>query len=505
MSSPAKRIIVNTIAQYAKAMVNMVISLYSTRLVIDALSVSDYGVFSVIGSVVALLGFVTNALVITTQRYISYNQSNCKEELKSYFTNSLLLHVAIGLLLILLLLVLKHPIVDGFLNISPERLSTAKQVYTIMTFVLFITLVTAPYRALFIAHENIVFVSVVEVADCIIKLLMVIWLTTLDVDKLLTYSLMLGFMHFCTLLIFALYSLVKYKECCIIIRRSLIKKSYLQQLMGFAGWSTYGMGAVAFRAQGYSFIMNHFFGTVINAAYGIALQVFGAISFLASSIMNAMNPQIMAAEGKGERRKMLHLASQESKFTTTILMIVLLPIIFEIPSILSFWLKEVPPYTSMFCRYILIAFLIDQTTYGLNTANQALGNIRNYTLLIYTPKLLTLPLAWIFLGWGWNVESIMILYLFVETIVAVIRIPFTCHSAGLSAFSFIHDVIIPVTPLCLSIGAACYFVVQFVDVQMRFVLTFLVGALVGCGIAWFFILKKSERQHILQYCRQKLT
>lgn len=494
---PVKRIIVNTAAQYVKALVNIVLSLYSTRLILSALTIPDYGIYAVVGGVVAMLGFITNALVITTQRYVSYHQGNGNYDyVRKLFVNSLFLHVLIGLGLSAILYSLKGWLMDDVLNIPFERIQTAGRVYEITILMLFITVVTAPFKALFIARENIIYISVVEVMDGFLKLFLAIGLAFVNTDKLLVYALCMALILFFNLAAFVIYALWRFEECVIIIRRVDIDRECLRRLLGFAGWTTYGMGAVAGRNQGISVMFNHFMGTVVNAAYGISFQVYGAVSFVATSILNAMNPQIMKAEGANDRAKMLLLAEQESKYSTALMSMLAIPLVMEMPALLDLWLEEVPEGTSMFCRYVLIAFLCDQTTYGLNTANQALGNIRNYTLLVYTPKILIMPLVWLLLSDGYDTQSVMRLYLGVEILVALARIPYLKYTAGLSIRHYFNHVICPLLPLCTVLYVTSLLCTVSCVSSYRFLLTFSVSILSGLVVAWLFTLDEIEKIYV---------
>ena len=495
---PTKRIIVNTIAQYTKAILTLCLSLYSTRLILKALTVSDYGVYSVVGGVVAMLGFITNALIITTQRYISFfHGKRDLQTVKKIFKNSIFLHVIIGILLSVILLSMRDFIIGSVLNIPPNRIHTASIVFVITIFMLFLTIVTAPFKALFIAHENIVFIAVVDTIDSVIKLALAISLLHIQADKLLVYSLMMALILLLNLLVYATFSLVKYEECSILVHKKDINKLYLFQLIGFAGWTTYGMGAVAGRNQGTAIILNHFFGTVINAAYGISFQVFGAISFVVTSIMNAINPQIMKAEGGKDREKMLMLACKECKFSASLLSIVVIPFLFEMPTILGIWLEEVPTHTALFCRFVLVSFIFDQTTLGLQTANQAIGNIRKYTLLTYTPKLLYLLIIWLMLKHGCSVDSIMWCYLFIEIYVAAQRVPLLKKEAGLSIKQFGTQVISKIIPVCL-FECVCCMICQSLVKGIRFslLITLVITIMTGIISAWFFTLTSEEQLYV---------
>lgn len=481
------------------------LSLYSTRLVLDILTISDYGIYSVVAGIVSMLGYITNSLVITTQRYISfYHGSGSLKKVRTIFVNSLFLHIMLGIGICLLLFLLEDLFFDRMLNIDLLRIQTARQVYKVTVFMLFVTMLTAPFKALFIARENIVYISIVEVVDGVLKVVCAVLLFYTTFDKLLLYVLLLALILLLNLSAYIIYASIHFPECKLIIRRKDIDKGILKQLLGFAGWTTYGMGAIALRTQGISVIFNHFGGTVVNAAYGIAFQAYNAVAFVATSILNAMNPQIIKAEGSNNRERMLNLALMESKFSVMLLTIILLPIIVEMPSILSIWLKEVPEYAVMFCRFVFISFICDQLTIGLNVANQAQGNIRNYTLLMYTPKLLILPVAYLMMDNGGNVGSVMWLYVGVELFVALMRIPYIRHTMGLSVVRYLRNVLLPLLPLfgaMVMIGMAC---TTLVTVKYGYLITVAVSLVVGCLTAWVFTLSSKERTFVVDMVNKKI-
>ena len=498
-NDPTRRIIVNTIAQYAKAIVNIGLSLYSTRLILDALSISDYGIYAVVGGVVAMLGFITNGLVVTTQRYISFYHGRGEQSfVGKVFTNSLFLHIVFGLAIGLVLLLLKGWLFDGVLNIPPQRVETAGNVYLITIAMLFITIVTAPFKALFIARENIVYVSAVEVCDGIIKLLFAIALTFVTADRLMVYAFMMCSIQALNFMAFATYGRIRFEECRIRIRRCDIAGDIIRQLMGFAGWTIYSMGTLAAKNQGMAIVINHFLGTIANAAYGVAAQVDAAIMFVSSSIINAMNPQIMMAEGSGDRKRVLMLAGQESKYSTILLSIAAIPVLAELPELLSFWLKEVPENTVMFCAFALATCLVDQMTIGLNTVNRAQGKIGLYTFVMFTPKLLCLPICWWLLHAGYSLASALWTILIVEAVTSAARIPFLKVTAGLSITRYLRQSVLPVVPLIgglLLFSWGCTRLMQF---PFRFLLTIPLSVAFGLIVAWTFSLQRDERQYILK-------
>ena len=492
--NPAKRIVINTVAQYSRSIITIILSLYSTRLILAALGVSDFGIYSIIGGVVAMLGFITNALVVTTQRYVSfhYGQEDM-DAVRKVFSNSLLIHAVFAIILSLILFLLKDVVIYHWIKIPLDRIAAAENVYLFTIAILAITILIAPYKAVFIARENIVYISIVEVLDGFLKLFLAVYITYSTFDRLVLYAAMMVFIQLCNLLAFSLYAIKKFGECSLGGRRKDISSSCILNLLGFAGWTTYGAGVVVFRNQGIAIMLNNFFGTVINAAYGIAFQVQGAMAFVSTSVLNAMNPQIMKAEGAGDRDGMLKLAMQESKYSSALMMIIAIPAIWEIHSILSFWLKEVPPGAEMFCTFILLSFIADQLTYGLNTANQASGKVRIYSLLMYTPKLAILPLALFVLFMWHEAVYVMCVYLIIELIVSVSRLFYMRRTMGLNVSEFVTSTICPLLPLCLVLFVVGYLCVKFVEFPHRFIFTMAVSVLLGVIVFWHFTMSNGER------------
>lgn len=503
--NPTNRIIVNTVAQYGKSIINIGLSLYSTRLILDALEASDYGVYSVVGGVVAMLGFITNGLVVTTQRYISfYHGRGNRSYVSQVFTNSLFLHILFGMAICLVLVCLKGWLFGRMLNIPPLRLETAVDVYFITIAMLFITIVTAPFKALFIARENIVFISVVEVCDGIIKLLFAIGLSYVTIDRLMIYAFLMCSIQALNFLAFSVYGRIRFEECRLRIRRSDISAVIIRQLMGFAGWTIYSMGTLAARNQGMAIVINHFFGTLVNAAYGVAAQVDAAIMFVSSSIINAMNPQIMKAEGAGNRKHVLMLAGQESKYSAILLSLAAIPVLAELPEILQAWLKEVPENTVLFCSFALATCLADQMTIGLNAVNRAQGKIGLYTFLMFTPKLLCLPIGWWLLSTGHALSSAMWTILITEAITSVARIPFLKVTAGLSISDYLRYTVWPLVPLIGILALTSWGCTQLLHFPFRFLLTIPLTVSIGLMAAWTFSLRTAERQYIATLLKSRL-
>lgn len=496
------RIIVNTAAQYIRTLINIILTLYSTRLILEALGVDDYGIYILVGGVISMLSFATNALATTTQRFLSYHQGKSNlDQQRNYFANSFYIHLVIGVIVLLFLLSFIHILFNGFLNIPAGRLYAAKITYIIVSVILLFTFMTSPFRAVLISHENIVYLSIVDILDGILKVLVAIVLLYVDTDKLIAYSFLMGFIQIFNLFAIGVFCLFKYKECW---HPSLkrIKLIYLKEILSFAGWTVYSIGCVIGRTQGVAIIINKFFGAAVNAAYGIGFQISGYVTFISESILNAVRPQIIRAEGEDNHEHMLWLAQMSSKYGLFLLCCVAIPCIAEMPNLLSLWLKEVPEYATMFCRMVLIAALFDTSTSGLVVANQAIGDIKMYSLSINSIKLLTVPVSFILVSNGFPLIYIAISYVFFEALCAFLRIIFLKKSGNLNVHSFIGSVYLRfMIPVLLFICAAV--ILEHYSTNIWGILmTFTISNIVFIVSFILFGMKHGEKQLFLSFLRR---
>ena len=494
----SQRVIVNTIAQYTRTIINVCLSLYSTRLILSVLGQSDYGIYSVVAGVVAMLSFVTNALVITTQRYLSFHHGKKDiNQVRLVFGNSWLLHLFLGILVVIVLGALGPWITQNFLNIDDVRRDAALFVYFAAVLMLFLSFITAPVRALFVARENIVYTSVVDVLDGVFRLLIAILLSKITYDHLVSYSGLLICISIFNLLAFVIYAAIKFPEFHLPKLQEL-DKQYIKGLSNFAGWTIYSAGCVIARNQGISIVLNLFYGTIVNSAYGIAQQVSGAVQFLSTSILNAMNPQIMKAEGAGERQKMLRLSEYASKYSFLLLALVAIPLVAEMPTILKVWLDNVPEYATMFCRLILVAALCDQISIGLTSANQAIGKIRTYNTIFYTLKLLVVIIGWGCLRCHLPIISIMWTYVIIEFVTSLLRLPLMKYIAGIDMVQFCKNVFIRIIIPCITIILSCYLSISHIEITWRIVITMGMSIICGSVAIWATALTINEKQFIKQ-------
>ena len=500
-----KRIIINTISQHLRTAMNIAMSLYSTRLAMDALGKSCYGVYMLIGGIVSLLLYITTSMVITTQRHLSYSYGKGEHAQSCIiFQNSYILHCILGLAISACFLSITSLLFEGhFLNIDASQTTEARYVYYIVITTVLLTFISSPFRALLTARENIVYISIVDILDGMLKLALTFLLFYITDYRLTCYAIILSSVMFFNFLALSIYCKIRYKEASLLPHPLQFSKTVQRQLIGFATWTLYGTLCIFMRAQGIAIVLNRIYGAIINAAYGIATQVFGAIQAISQAILNAITPQIVKSEGSDDRDRMLFLSQQACKYCFFLLAIFAIPLLFEMDTILRIWLKEPPEHANTFCRIFIIASLIDQTTVGLNVSIQALGKIRNYTLVLYTVKLLTVPIVWLMLKSGFSIQYAMLSYILMEFIAALLRLPYARPYVSLGYGTFLRTVIfklpIPVAAMLLS----CYFTCQLPDFMIRFLLTGFLSAIVGIAALWFFGLELSEKAYILGSINKK--
>jgi len=494
-ASASNRVIFNTIVQYVRTFISTCIALYSSRIILRELGASDFGIYSLVSGVIVMLSFANLSLSSTTQRYLSFHQGKGDMQMqKKIFNNSIFLQLLLNTMLVVVLLSLTPFIFNSFLNLPFDRIETSKIVFYCVIGTTFFSMLSVPYIATLIAHENILYTSIIQLVSSILKLLIAISLIYVTYDKLIYYSLMIIAIAIIEFLAYAIYCSAKYDECKQIHWRKFDVKIF-KEMFAFSGWMIYNTGCIYVRKYGIAVILNKFFGTIMNAAFGIAQQLSALISFITSSMLNAVKPQIVKAESNQDRKKVLRLAEITSKFSFFILAMIVIPAVFQMETIVKLWLGDnVPAYTVMFCQYALIMPLIDQLTIGLGAANLAIGNVKYFSLTIYTTKILSLPVAFLCLYLGFPPDSVMISLIAFEFISAIARLFFLKKTAGLSIRKYCRSVFsYEIIPISLTVFA-CYLCTYLPTYLVG--ISFLVSVIVLSTSVYFFGLCKDEKQII---------
>lgn len=408
--STANRVIKNTSYLYAKMGITMFVSLYTTRLILNSLGASDFGIFNIVGGAIAMLGFLNAAMASATQRFMSYAEGEgIKSKQKSIFNVSFMLHILISLLVGIALLIAGYFFFNGILNIPPNRIFAAQVVYGSLIISTMFTVMTVPYDAVMNAHENMLYYAIVGIIESFLKLAVAFACVYTTSDKLIVYGILMACIPLITLTIMRVYCHKHYEECVIDPKKHFNKK-LMKEITSFAGWSFLDVSTGMTAQYGLGLVLNHFFGTILNAAQGIANQISGQLMTFSRNLMKAINPVIMKNEGAGNREAMLKISILGCKYSYLLLSFFAIPFIIEAPYILKLWLKNPPEWSILFCQMQLIRSLTEQLTLNLWSSISAAGEIKSFykrkSILNILPILLTtilfyfnFPPYWLYITW----------------------------------------------------------------------------------------------------------
>ena len=423
--------------------ITMIISLYSSRIVLQALGINDFGLFNVIGGVVALLTFLKTTLTSSTQRFLSYEMgTGNKERLKAVFSMSITTHLLISLFL----LVLAETVGLWFLNtqlIIPEgRESAANWVYQFTVLSLVFSLMSVPYNADIISRERMTFYAVVSIGEAVLKLLFAFLLLLVMYDVLILYAALMCLISLLVLLAYWGVCRAKFEET---HYKFFFDKALFKQIFGFSAWTLIGQLAVVAANQGTAILVNIFHSVAANAAMGIGQQVNGAITGLTGNFQSAFQPQITKSYAAKDYDYLNNLICYTSKISFFLLFIVTLPVMLNIDTLLGFWLVEVPKYSGAFCNLFLIASIFNAISAPLWITVYATGRIKRYQMVVSAVFFSDVVIVYILFRMGMDPTSAMYVKAIINFIVIFVRLFFTRKTVdGFSASSFIKKSLIPI-------------------------------------------------------------
>jgi len=425
---------------FLKLTSTVVLSLITTRLIVKNLGVSDYGIFILIAGVIALLSFVNSAMTVTTQRFMSLvvGSGNLDEQ-KTLFSTSVILHWLLAFVIIALIELSGLFLFTGILNIDPARIGSAKILFHCMALSAFFTIISVPFDAVLNSHENLMIDALVGVLDGVGKLLIAFALSVVAVNKLELYGVLIMSLIISERIIKQIYCR-KYQE--VRFRFGALDTGLLKKMAVYAGWNTFEIIGLLARNQGITILINRFFGTVVNAAYGISYQISGQLMAFSSTILKAFSPQIIKAEGNGERKAMFGLAMTASKLSTFLFAFLAIPIAISIKYLLVIWLTDVPDYTTEFTVFTFVYFFIIQLSSGLKASYQAIGKIRIYQFVLGVLIVLNLPIGYVMFHIGAVPFTIIYSVIAIEIIICLFRIFYIAIIGGLNALEYLKKVVL---------------------------------------------------------------
>ena len=504
-----KRIAKNTLMLYGRMLFSMLVSLYTSRVVLQALGVEDYGIYNVVGGVVAMFSMISSSLSSSVSRFLTFELGKGDTDgLKRVFSTSL----SIQLVLAGIIVVLAETIGLWFLNthmtIPANRLYAANWVFhaSVLTFV--INLLSVPFSASIVSHERMSAFAYIGILDVVLRLLIVLFIaySGLGFDRLIVYALLLVGVVCIMQAIYWRYCTRHFLECQLKLSFDV---DYWKEMSSFAGWNFIGCTAGLLKDQGVNILLNLFLGPIINAARGIANTVNNVLSSFAGNFMTALNPQITKSYAAGDYSYMFSLVERGSRFSYYILLLFALPMLFEADFVLTLWLKHYPAHTVNFVRLILLVTMCDILSNTLINLQNATGKIRNYQLAVGGMLLMNFPLSYICLKIGFQPESTLIVALIVAVACLFLRLLFLRKMVGLSIRRYLHKVCGNV--MCVTLAAAVLptlLYLQMADGVLRFLLMCMLTALCSATAIYFIGCSRNERDFIksrIVLIRQKFS
>lgn len=445
-----KRIMKNTIILYLRMIFQMGVYLYTTRVVIEALGLLDYGIYDVVGSVVVAMMFLNNSMLNCTQRFITYTLAeNNREKLNQIFSHSIMIHVVFGVLIVLLGSLLGTIYIQEYMNIPQDRIQDALFVFYISLASAFVTIVSVPYNALIVAKEHMGAFAAITIVDVLLKLLVATLLLLFDDNRLRMYALLLFAASLVVRLIYGIYCRVAYKEIRFIMKPD---KKVLKSMLGFLGWNTIGNTAIMCNTQGLNLLLNTFGGALVNAARGIAFQVQTATVSFINSFQTAINPQITKNYATGNFERMNSLVLTSSRVSFLLMLFIIVPLLLLTENLLELWLGCYPPYAVLFVRLLIGVSVVDAISNPLMVGASATGNIKKYQLLVGGCMLCTLPISFVALRQGASPQAVFWALLATTIMAQIVRMWLCRNLFKFSIRNFCSQVLSPI----LKVAVACF-------------------------------------------------
>ena len=480
---------------YVQLILNVLIGFVSVRLLLNALGQSDYGVYDLIAGVVGLLSFISNSLSQSSMRFISVSLGKeVQEETNKVVSSCRWLHLAIAIGLVLVLEFVGLFLFKGFLNIPENRVSVAKVIYQCMILSLFIKINSSPLSALICSYEDFWYKAIVSITESLLKLVIALVVISTSVDKLLLYGILMVGVSIINYCMYYVYSHLKFDS---VVRLRKPEIDGIKDVTGFAGWTLLDtLGSVVNR-QGYSVLLNKFFGPIMNSAFAVSRQLEGHIFTISSSVVNSMKPQIMKSHGNGDDDRMFRLSMTAGKFGYSMMALVAIPLIVTMPEVLHIWLNTVPEHTALFSRLLIIACMIEQLTRGLVHANQALGNIKWFSISISFVRIMALPISTIVLLKGAPAFMAIIVFVICESIGSFSRVFILARISSFRPSLFFKRVLIPVLAPTFLASIMCVVVNNQLKGLFGLFLSFLIAVVCYSIVLFLFGLSKNEKNSIL--------
>lgn len=500
-----RRIAKNTIYLYVRTFISMIVSLYTSRVILEALGVVDFGIYNVVGGVITMMGFLNGTMSVATQRYLTYELG--KEEgglFNKVFSMSVTIHVVIALIVVILAETVGLWFVNTRLVIPPDRLFAANLVYQAAILSSVLGIVQTPYNASIVSHERMYIYAWIGLCETFVRLGLVLCVAHFGGDRLALWA----YSIFCLQFVVAMY----YRYYCIHYLsgcrygKGLWDSRLFVQMFKFTGWNMFGSAAWTLKDQGTSILLNLFGGPVANAARGVAGQVSGAVRGLNGGFLAAVNPQLTKTYASGECGLTCLLLCRSSKISFFLMLLIAVPLCAEIDFVLNLWLVDVPEYAAIFSVIVISDSLLDSLAGPMITSLLATGNIKWYQIVVGCLLLLNIPVAYLWLSLGGSIEAPLIVCVVFTFLGNLARLLFCRNMLGLSLKVYAVEVALPITVVFIIDVLVVAIVNRHMgDGWLRLFVNCGLSTVVICSMVYLIGLKGSERTAVKNVIRSKIS
>lgn len=490
-----KRIAKNTLLLYIRTIFVMVVSLYTSRVVLKALGVDDYGIYNVVGGFVSMFSIISSALSNSISRFITYELGHGdKEKLRRIFSTGINIQIIIAITIIILVETIGLWFLNYKMNIPPNRMIAANWALHCSVVSFAVSLLNVPYNAVIIAHERMSAFAYISILEVSLKLGVVFLLFVSPYDHLILYVILHAIVVIIIRVIYGIYCSRNFEEA---KYQRVHDKDLIKEMFGFAGWNFLTSTAYILNTQGVNVVINLFFNVGVNAARGIATQVQSALAQFIDNFSTAINPQITKLYSIGNKEEMFKLVNRGARFTFLLSILICLPVLVETDYLLKLWLTEVPPHTVAFVRLAIIGTMIDRLGNSGYTACMATGTIRKYVLWISSVGCLVFPLTIVSYYLGAPAEMTYVIYAIVYLGVDGVRLWIMKGLLDFPVMSFILEVIAPILRVTvIAVILPVLLVLLLPQSLSRFVLSIIVSLASAALSAFYLGLSKSERNTV---------
>lgn len=492
ISANNKRIAKNTLMLYFRTIFIMFISLYTSRVVLNVLGVENYGVYNVVGGIVAMFTLLSGSISSSISRFITFELGKGnRDKLKLIFSTSLNIQIGISLLVFLIGELIGIWFLNTQINIPEGRIEAANWVFHCSLIMFCISIIDTPFNSCIIAHERMSAFAYVSILEASLKLLICYLIIVSPFDKLISYAVMLVMVTLIISAVYIVYCTRHFDECSY---KMVFDHKLFKEMSGFAGWTFLTGCCYIFNTQGVNILINIFFGVTLNAARGVATQVDAAIMQFVNNLTIAINPQITKQYAAGNINEMFSLVCRGAKFSYFLLLIFSLPVLLETDYILSIWLKVVPDHAAMFFRLSIIGSMINMLGNTGYTACMATGKVRRYVIWISIVGCLVFPLTWICFARGLAPESTYVVFIIVYILIDSVRLYIMKGLLKFPPMLFVKEVVVKILLVTMAAVAIPAHIIYYMPSSfIRLIFTVIASICMSAISIYCFGLTSNER------------